>query len=138
MYGASVLTARMAAWLSAVGDRPVVADMPAVDDGVHPADGVHLGGDASGFNGTTKITDDQAGGPWRNIVECGGPLARPRVQNDVMALVDERPRGGTPQAVCAASDENASHRTPCIPPRICLSVPRSYCALWISCAPLDI
>jgi hypothetical protein len=32
------------------------------------------------------------------------------VQNNLMALVDERPRGGTAQAVCAAGDEDPSHR----------------------------
>src|SRR5688572_15187953 len=37
------------------------------------------------------------------------------MQNDVMALVDERSRGGTAQAVGAASDEDASHRTPLYP-----------------------
>jgi hypothetical protein len=63
-------------------------------------------------------------GSRRNIVERGGSLARSGVQHDLMALVDERPRGGKAQAVCAASDEDARHRSPCIGPRIRLVVQR--------------
>ena len=81
-----------------------------MDDGVHPADGVDLIGDASGLDGAAKVADHHSGRPRREIVERGGTLAGPRVQNDLMPLGDERPRGGASQTVGTASDEDASHR----------------------------
>ena len=101
-----------------LGERPFVDEMPALwmTASIRPIEYLH--GDASGVDRATEIADDHASGSRRNIVERGGSLARSGVQRDLMPLVDERPRGGTAQAVCAASDEDASHRTALYPASI--------------------
>ena len=61
--------------------------------------------------GLTEDPLPDPGGPrpdTARLTQRGGALARPCVQNDLMALVDERPRSRTAQAIGAAGDEDVS------------------------------
>ena len=104
-----MLTARIAAWPSGVGIDPSWNSAGVVNDGIHPSDRVHLVGDASRVNGATQVADDHARGP---DARSSSPAARSRdraCSTTSWPSFDERPCGGTAQAVCAAGDEDPRH-----------------------------
>jgi hypothetical protein len=65
--------------------------------------------DVSRVRRAAQVSYDDASGPRSKVVEGRRALRRSRVKNDLVALVDERPRSGTSQAVRAAGDEDCRH-----------------------------
>jgi len=80
-----------------------------VDDRVHPAAGVDLVRNASRLDGAAEVTDHHAGRARCDVGERSRAFVGSRVQDDLMALVHELPRGGAAEAVRAAGDEDAGH-----------------------------
>ena len=75
---------------SAAARRPV--DPGIVDNRVHAADRVHLLCDAADLSRAAQVTDYDPGGLGCEVGKRRGALGRSCMDNDVMAVIEKRPR----------------------------------------------
>lgn len=84
-------------------------DAGIVDDSVHPADVVYLMGEFPGLGCAAEVTDDYSCGVWGEVAERRRPLEGAGVQDNVVALSHQDPRGATAESVGGAGDEDTRH-----------------------------
>ena len=86
-----------------------VANAGVVDDGVVPSEGVGLLGDQLGFGDAGEVTDDDVGRVRQSPVRISGTCLVPRMQRDLVTVVDEQSGGHQTQTVARSRNQNPGH-----------------------------
>src|SRR5215470_7881609 len=84
----------------------LTVDTGVVDHGVHRAERIHLLCDAADFCRATQIANHYRDGTWAEVSERRRPLGRTRVQDHLVARVQERMSRRAAEALGTTSDED--------------------------------
>ena len=87
----------------------VAVDAGIVDDGVHPAELVDLIGHGPDLLEAGEVADDHCRSPCGEVGQVSGPLVAAGVDDDLVAVIEQRGGGVAPEALGGAGDENAGH-----------------------------
>ena len=94
------------------GSRATVryaVDPGVMDHRVHSTDPVNLFRNPVCLGSTAKIADHHSERSRRHIAEVIGTGPRARMQQNLVAILDEIPRCCIAEPICAAGDENTTH-----------------------------
>jgi hypothetical protein len=83
-----------------------------VDDRVHPSELIRLIGDPSRLFGVSEITHDNRGSPIFEVAQRGTSLFVPSVDDDIVALIQERLSRRPSEPIRRACNQNARHISP--------------------------